>query len=641
MNAWHGFPILPLATALLACGAGHAVPPSPRGAEASASGDITGLPRIVPNDNRRPAGRIEDGVLTLRLEARDGMWHPHGFDQDGIRIGAFAEEDGPLQIPGPFVRVPLGTEVRTTLHNSLDRPLAVFGLGAERGFSGDSVLIEPAGAAELAFVADEPGTYYYVGRTNQRGVPGARLTGSLHGAIVVDPPGATAAPGDRVLVISSWFTFDLDNFSHLSDDAVLTVNGLAWPHTEVVEATQGDSLEWRWVNLTDLDHPMHLHGFHFRVDARGDGIRDTLYTPERRWLAVTEYVAPARSVTTVWSPDRPGNWIFHCHMLGHMTPIEIINTPLAQRGAVHGHDAPHRMGMLVVGIRVRPSGRRAERPAEARRLRLLIRSRPAVYGGNSGYAYVLGGSPEERDPDALPLPGPTLVLTKGERVAINLVNHSHEPAAVHWHGIELESYPDGVPGWSGEGDRVLPAIPAGDSLTVRFTPPRAGTFMYHSHFNEMQQTSSGLYGPIVVLEPGATFDPDTDRVLVFSDGGPWISFTLDSPVPPTYLNGCAAPEPLDLRAGTTYRFRLVNILTESSLRVALLRGEKPVPWRAVAKDGADLPPQHATVRPARIAFMPGEIHDFELTPAAAGELVLEFGKGAPWDTRTRVPVRVY
>jgi FtsP/CotA-like multicopper oxidase with cupredoxin domain len=52
---------------------------------------------------------------------------------------------------------------------------------------------------------------------------------------------------------------------------------------------------------------MHLHGFHFRVDARGDGIRDTVYAPERRQLAVTEHVGPTRTATTVWSPGRPGN----------------------------------------------------------------------------------------------------------------------------------------------------------------------------------------------------------------------------------------------------------------------------------------------------------------------------------------------
>ena len=622
-----------LATAILpACDTGQAATPAE---------GVGPVPRIVPNDNLRPAGRLDDGVLTLRLEARDGAWHPHGPDREGIRIGAFAEEGGPLRIPGPLIRVPSGTEVRTTVRNSLDRPLAVFGLGADRGFSGDSVLVEPNAVAELSFVADEPGTYYYVGRTEHRGIAGASFNGTLHGAIVVDPPGATTAPGDRVLVISSWASFDYDNFSHLSDDAVLTINGLAWPHTEVVETVLGDSLEWRWINMTDLDHPMHLHGFHFRVDAKGDGIRDTLYTRGERRLAVTEYVPPGGTVSTGWWPDRTGNWLFHCHMLGHMTPIEIINTPPSERAAVR-KELEHLMGMLIVGIRVGRADGAADdgEPRVGRRVRLLIRSRPGVYGENHGYAYVLGGSPEERDPRALPLPGPPLVLTRGERVAITLVNRSHEPAAVHWHGIELESYADGVPGWSGEGERILPAIPPGDSLTVRFTPPRAGTFMYHSHFNEMQQTSSGLYGPIVVLEPGETFDPEMDRVLLLSDGGPWKSFTPgDSPVPPTLLNGQAAPAPLDLRAGVTYRFRLINILTESSGRVALLERGEPVEWRAVAKDGADLPPALATLRPARLSFLPGEIHDFEYVPAG-GDLVLGFGKGPPWDTWTRVPVRV-
>ncbi len=606
--------------------------------QASLAGSVQ-PPRILPNDNRVPAGVLEDGVLTLRLDAREGMWHPHGFDREGIRIGAFAEVGRPLQIPGPLIRVPIGTEVRTSVRNSLGKSLAVFGLGAERGASGDSVLVASGGVAEFAFVASEPGTYYYLGRTEQSGVPDPVWTGSLHGAIVVDPAGARARPGDRVFVLSSWFTFDTTNFSDLSSDAVITANGLAWPHTEVVEATQGDSLEWRWINLSALDHPMHLHGFHFRVDARGDGVRDTLYPSDRRQLAVTEHVGPGHTATTTWSPDRSGNWIFHCHMLSHMSTIEIVNSALVDRSKGHGQDAQHMMGMLVVGIRVMPSGPSEVKPAEARRLRLLIRSRPEVYGKYPGYAYVLGGSAEAEDPDALTVPGPTLVLEKDERVAITLVNESHEPAAVHWHGIELESYPDGVPGWSGEEERVLPAIPPGDSLTVRFTPPRAGTFMYHSHFNEMQQTSSGLYGPIVVLEPGRTFDPETDRVLVFSDGGPWSSFIDASTIPPTLLNGQVDPEALELRAGTNYRFRLINILTETRVRVELQRGEEPAEWRAIAKDGADLPPSLATVRPAHLGFLPGEIYDFEFTPETPGELELAFGKGEP-ETFTRVPVRV-
>ena len=126
---------------------------------------------------------------------------------------------------------------------------------------------------------------------------------------------------------------------------------------------------------------------------------------------------------------------------------------------------------------------------------------------------------------------------------------------------------------------------------------------------------------------------------MFSDGGPWSSFIDESTIPPTLLNGRVDPARIELRVGTTYRFRLINILTETGLGVELLKGKEPVEWRAIAKDGADLPPALATGRPARLRTMPGEIYDFVFTPDAPGELVLAFGKGEP-ETFTREPVLV-
>src|SRR5688572_15430309 len=45
---------------------------------------------IVPSDNRRPAGKLENGVFTVRLDARTGMWHPEGKDGAGLSVAAFA-----------------------------------------------------------------------------------------------------------------------------------------------------------------------------------------------------------------------------------------------------------------------------------------------------------------------------------------------------------------------------------------------------------------------------------------------------------------------------------------------------------------------------------------------------------------------
>jgi FtsP/CotA-like multicopper oxidase with cupredoxin domain len=101
------------------------------------------------------------------------------------------------------------------------------------------------------------------------------------------------------------------------------------------------------------------------------------------------------------------------------------------------------------------------------------------------------------------LPGPTLALRRGEPVEITLVNHLPEATAIHWHGMELESYYDGVHGWSGAGTRVTPLIEAGRSFTVRFTPPHAGTFIYHTHLHDEHQLTSGMYG---ASRPGAGRD---------------------------------------------------------------------------------------------------------------------------------------
>ena len=107
-------------------------------------------------------------------------------------------------------------------------------------------------------------------------------------------------------------------------------------------------------------------------------------------------------------------------------------------------------------------------------------------------------------PDSVVIPGPPLVLTRGEPVQITVVNNLQDATSIHWHGIELDSYFDGVSGWSGDQRKTAPHVNAGDSFAVRFTPPRAGTFIYHSHFDEERQLGSGLYGPIIVLEPGQT-----------------------------------------------------------------------------------------------------------------------------------------
>jgi FtsP/CotA-like multicopper oxidase with cupredoxin domain len=620
-----------------------------KGAEPSTlnSGVKPPLARIATSDNRQPAGQLEGSTLTVRLEARNGVWYPEAQDGYGVPVAAFGEEGKPLQNPGPLIRVRSGTEVRALVRNSLDKPLTLFGFAEMRGLAADTFVVDPGAVRELRFHAKEPGTYYYAGKTSKGSVFGRLGDDSqLNGAIIVDPADATVVPDDRVFAISWWAVIDPSSPTGL-DRATLVINGRSWPYTERLDAMQGDSLRWRWINFTDLPHPLHLHGFYFRVDAVGNGAQYTTYARDDQRRAVTEVVAPGGTMALAWSPTRPGNWVFHCHFVSHISPLVSIGTqrgvpavPMAMpdmpgsdasEPTEHSHDdgsrghPQHTMSGLVLGIRVAPRGATAAQPSRAyRQMRLIVRSKPNVYDRLPGYAYVLGGTPEERDTTVLTVPGPTLVLKKDEPVAITLVNRSQMPAAVHWHGIELDSYPDGVPGWSGTGSSVLPAIAPNDSLTVRFTPPRAGTFMYHSHFDEFGQIASGLYGSIVVLDRGKHYDGETDRVLVLSDDGPTQNL-IRGPFPRALLNGQAQPNPMQLRSGVTYRFRLINIRTDYAATVSIFDDGEPAQWRVIAKDGAGLPASQATMRAATLTFAAGEIYDVEFTPTTPGSLTLQFG----------------
>jgi len=594
---------------------------------ASGAGKSFVADSIAPNENRRTAGTLANGVLTVAIDAREGVWKPEGPGGRTLSVAAFAEAGKPLSAPGPLIRVPVGTTVRATIRNQLDKPLTVFGLGKTRGMS-DSVIVPANGAAPVTFTANAPGTYYYMARREPDPVLGRkREDAQLNGFIIVDPPNARPNAAERLMALSWWCSVDPSSRTGVSQCA-MTINGLSWPHTEHLKYTEGDSVRWRVINFTEIDHPMHLHGFFFRVDSKGDGVGDTIYTADQRRNGVTEVMGPFQTMSLAWKAERRGNWIYHCHYASHLSDIVSLD---AENGAFdstkivhHQSDRPHQMYGLVMGITIAPNGPAARAAGPERKIRIVQREKPNVYGSHAGMSFVVDGTPEASDPNALSIPAPTLVLERGKPVAVTIVNHSSQHAAIHWHGIELESYPDGVPGWSGSGKNVLPSIPPHDSLTVRWTPPRTGSYMYHSHFREAQQMNSGLYGPIIVVEPGQKFDPETDRVLFFGSGGPPENVVF-GPLPPFIMNGKIQPDAMNLKAGTRYRFRLFNLAGDTPLLLSLNAGDAPTMWRAVAKDGLPLPPSQAIEKPAVLMFDPGEIYDFEITPKAAGELSLKFG----------------
>jgi len=113
------------------------------------------------------------------------------------------------------------------------------------------------------------------------------------------------------------------------------VNGVAFPKAKPYQAALGETQLWVIKNDTKWDHPFHLHGFFFMpVDEKGEPLRpmawkDTINIPINQ---------TARVLVTF--DERPGTWMFHCHILDH-AEIGLMGTVHVGPGAPAEHAHSH------------------------------------------------------------------------------------------------------------------------------------------------------------------------------------------------------------------------------------------------------------------------------------------------------------
>src|SRR6185369_7241529 len=199
------------------------------------------------------------------------------------------------------------------------------------------------------------------------------------------------------------------------------------------------------------------------------------------------------------------------------------------------------------------------------------------------------------------IPGSVLELKRGQPVRILVKNNLDEPSGVHWHGLEIESFPDGVANFSGIGDKIMPPIPPGQTFAAEFTPPRSGTFPYHSHLHEMRQIGSGMYGAIIVTDTPR--DTTRDHVIVAGGGGLPVFYKQA----PNFLlvNGGRVADPIRMTVGDTNRLRIVSIHADEVLHFRFGTELQVARWKPLARDGADLPMALRAPKPAIAVMGPG------------------------------------
>lgn len=120
-------------------------------------------------------------------------------------------------------------------------------------------------------------------------------------------------------------------------------------------------------------------------------------------------------------------------------------------------------------------------------------------------------------------PGPVIEATEGDTVRIKVTNELPEATTVHWHGLIVPWKMDGVVGLT------QPPIQPGETYTYEFTLKQNGTYMYHSHTDEMTQIALGAFG-FFIIHPKNEEKVDRDFLLFLHE---WY-------IPP----GAARPDPM-------------------------------------------------------------------------------------------------
>jgi len=211
------------------------------------------------------------------------------------------------------------------------------------------------------------------------------------------------------------------------------------------------------------------------------------------------------------------------------------------------------------------------------------------------------------------LPGPELRYREGDMFRVLVNNHLRVPTTLHWHGLIVPNYMDGVPGVT-----QLPIGP-GESVYYEYPLRQSGTYWYHSHYRFQEQT--GLKGALIIEPSEEPHSYDHDVVVMLSDwlnqspenivpqirgeqpataaikppaeGGYSLSngkpFNIDVNYPGYLMNGQSNSSPwtLKVRRGDRIRLRMINSSTATFFRVALDGHD----MQLIAADGQPVQPQ--------------------------------------------------
>jgi hypothetical protein len=297
-------------------------------------------PVVTPNGAALP-WKVVDGVKIYHLIAEE-VWHEFAPGL-GARCWGY---NG--RVHGPTIEAVEGDRVRVYVTNKLPEPSTVHwhGVYLPNGMDGVGGLtqrtIHPGETFRYEWTFRQHGTFLYHSHHDEM----TQMALGLMGMIVVHPrrPEPNTGPVDRdfAILLSEWKVTpgtSRPDPNEMTDFNVLTMNARVYPGTEPLVCKRGERVRLRFGNLSAMDHhPIHLHGYHFKVVATDGGtIPSTARVPQTTVLVPT---GSTRDVEFV--ADAPGDWPLHCHMTHH-----VMNQM--------GHGVPNVLGTRPGGVDARVS----------------------------------------------------------------------------------------------------------------------------------------------------------------------------------------------------------------------------------------------------------------------------------------------
>lgn len=200
----------------------------------------------------------------------------------------------------------MGDKVRVNLTNDLPEAATIHWHGLEVPNDQDGVPgitqrgVQPGETWTYEYIAPKAGTAMYHTHSNTI----IQLSKGLFGAFIIEPQGGLPQY-DRQ------YTLMLHEMQGL-----YTINGHSFPKTledDLLKIRTGEKVLLRMINVRQFHHPMHLHGHQFKV-VQLDG------NPVTNPIVVnTQDIAPGQTVDVEVIGSNPGTWVFHCHIISHVT----------------------------------------------------------------------------------------------------------------------------------------------------------------------------------------------------------------------------------------------------------------------------------------------------------------------------------